>query len=100
MDEPTRASVDSMPGAVVLEFGTTWCGHCRAAQPIIGAALSPRPQVRHIRIEDGAGRALGRSYGVKLWPTLVFLRNGHEVARRVRPVDVDSVQTALALTAA
>lgn len=89
-----------MPGAVVLEFGTSWCGHCRAAQPIIGAAMAPRPQVRHIRIEDGSGRALGRSYGVKLWPTLIFLRNGREVTRRVRPVDVDSIQTALALTAA
>ena len=62
--------------------------------------MAPRPQVRHIRIEDGSGRALGRSYGVKLWPTLIFLRNGREVTRRVRPVDVDSIQTALALTAA
>lgn len=100
MNEPTRASVDTMPGAVVLEFGTSWCGHCRAAQPIIGAALAPRPQARHIKIEDGPGCALGRSYSVRLWPTLIFLRNGQEVARRVRPVDVDSIQTALALTAA
>jgi thioredoxin 1 len=37
--------------------------------------------VRHVKVEDGSGRRLGRSFGVKLWPTLVFLRDGREVAR-------------------
>jgi thioredoxin 1 len=41
--------------------------------------------VRHIRVEDGRGRPLGRSFRVKLWPTLVFLKDGKEVARLVRP---------------
>lgn len=100
MDEPSRKNLDTLPGAVVIEFGTSWCGHCRAAQPLIFAALTPRPQVKHIRVEDGSGRPLGRSYGVKLWPTLIFLRNGQEVARLVRPGDAQSIQTALALTAA
>jgi len=33
-------------------------------------ALSQHAQWRHIRVEDGPGRALGRSFRVKLWPTL------------------------------
>jgi thioredoxin 1 len=32
---------------------------------------------------------------VKLWPTLVFLRDGKEVARLVRPQDVAAISTAL-----
>jgi len=36
-------------------------------------------------VEDGPGRPLGRSYRVKLWPTLVFLQDGREVSRLVRP---------------
>ena len=94
-DAPTRAEVDAWPGAAVLEFGTNWCGYCRAAQPAIEAALASHPQLRHVKVEDGPGRKLGRSFGVKLWPTLVFLRDGHELARVVRPASAHVVSEAL-----
>jgi len=85
-----------MPGAVLLEFGTSWCGHCRRAQPLIAEALAAQPGVRHIKVEDGAGKRLGRSYRVKRWPTLVFLRDGREADRLVRPASAGEVAEALA----
>jgi thioredoxin 1 len=93
--EPARAEVDALAGATLLEFGTPWCGHCRAAQPLIAAALTDAAGVRHLKVEDGSGRPLGRSFRVKLWPTLVFLKDGQEVARLVRPPSVDAVRQAL-----
>ena len=93
--EPKRDDVDALKGATVLEFGTGWCGYCRAAQPLIAGALAGRTHVRHIKVEDGSGRPLGRSYRVKLWPTLVFLRDGEEVARVVRPRSLEAVKEAL-----
>jgi thioredoxin 1 len=93
--EPTRAQVDELAGPTVLEFGTPWCGYCRAAQPLIAEAFASHPQVRHLKIQDGSGLPLGRSYGVKLWPTLVFLRDGQEVTRLVRPGNLDPVRQAL-----
>jgi len=41
--------------------------------------------VRHIKVEDGRGRPLGRSFRVKLWPNLVFLRDGRVVRQFARP---------------
>lgn len=98
--EPSRAEVDALAGATLLEFGTPWCGYCRAAQPLIAGAFASHGDVRHIKVEDGSGRPLGRSFGVKLWPTLVFLKDGREVARLVRPTSIDAVRQAFAQTGA
>jgi thioredoxin 1 len=95
-DEPSRAEVDAMSGPVVLEFGTNWCGWCRGAQPVISGALQAHPQVRHIKVEDGPGRPLGRSFGIRLWPTLIFLKDGQEVARVTRPSGTEGLREALA----
>ncbi len=94
--EPARREVDALDGLTLLEFGSPTCGHCRVAQPLIAAALANYPRVRHIKIADGSGRPLGRSFKVKLWPTLVFLRNGRELARLVRPDGVSAIGEALA----
>jgi len=94
---PTREEIDAMPGALVLEFGTGWCGHCQAATPLIRAALAGVEGVTHLRVEDGRGRPLGRAFAVKLWPTLVLMQDGREVARVVRPTRADDLQPALGL---
>ncbi len=84
-DEPTREEIDQTSGALVLEFGANWCGHCQSLSPTVEAMLSERPEVQHVRIADGRGKRLGRSFRVKLWPTLVFLRDGKVIAQLVRP---------------
>ncbi len=94
---PTRAEVDALDGFTLLEFGTGWCGHCRAAQPALADAMRDRA-LRHLKIEDGPGRPLGRSFRVKLWPTLILLRQGEELGRLVRPTTADVIEDLLRQT--
>jgi thioredoxin 1 len=98
--EPTRDEVDRMSGPVVLEFGASWCPYCQATRPEVDRLLGQFPQVRHLWVEDGKGKPLGRSFKVKLWPTLVFLRDGQVVHQAVRPEPADIRQGLEAITRA
>jgi thioredoxin 1 len=84
-DEPTREEVDHTAGSLLLEFGADWCGHCQGLSPIVEEVLKQRPHVAHIRVADGRGKPLGRSFRVKLWPTLILLHDGQVLATLVRP---------------
>jgi thioredoxin 1 len=97
--EPAREHLDQTPGPLLVEFGAPWCPICQAAQPVIAAALSPRADLPHLKIEDGKGKPLGRSFRIKLWPTLVLLEDGREVGRVVRPAgrgEIEELLSALA----
>lgn len=81
----------ALPGDVLIEFGTPWCGHCSAAQAAIQEVLA-ESGMRHIKVFDGKGKRLGRGFRVKLWPTLILLRDGKELARLVRPLHASEVR--------
>jgi thioredoxin 1 len=91
----SREAINALSGAALLELGTDWCGFCLARAPIVTKALAAHPAVLHLKVEDGPGRALGRSFQVKRWPTLIFQANGQEVARLVRSTDGNAVAQAL-----
>lgn len=93
-DAPERSEIEALPGPVLLEFGTNWCGFCRALAPRVERLLAAHPEVRHIKVEDGPGRPLGRSFRVRLWPNLVFLRDGVVVQQSARPEE-DEVEQGL-----
>ena len=125
-EELTREAVDQLAGATVLDFGTNWCGYCQTAEPLVDADVAERLRLiddgfrsrtvaeafeyppewrtvtpeRHMKIEDNKGRALSRSYSIKLWPTLVFLANGQEITRIVRPTDATEIKDAVEQIAA
>ena len=95
---PTRAEIDALQGPVLLEFGSVSCGWCIRAQSLLKSAFAAHPGVQHIKVEDGSGQPLGRSFGVKLWPTLVFMKDGKEVTRLIRPSRPQEVAEAFSLT--
>ena len=74
-----------MRGPVLLEFGASFCGHCRALAPSLARLLDDHHEIQHVKVEDGPGQPLGRSFGVKRWPTLVFMRDERTLKQVARP---------------
>jgi thioredoxin 1 len=97
--EFTREDLDAMTGPVVVEFGANWCGICGGFTPQAEKAFAGFDDVRHLRVEDGPGKRLGRSFKVKLWPTFVFMRDGQVVQLSVRPDRAEVEQGLRAITA-
>jgi len=91
-DAPTLEQIYGLVGATILEFGTPWCGHCQAALPAVQEVMTEYSELSHIKVYDGKGKRLGRAFRVKLWPTLILLHDGKEVARLVRPLHVEEVR--------
>ena len=96
---PARDEIDRMAGPVLVEFGTPWCGYCQTAQRDIVTLLATHPGVRHVKVEDGPGQRLGRSFRVKLWPNLVFMNDGAVVRQLARPSAGEMREAFLALAA-
>ncbi len=81
----TREEVEALSGATVLEFGADWCPHCQAVQSPLREVLENLSEVRHLKVEDGKGRRLGRTFAVKIWPNFVLLRDGQMVVQLAHP---------------
>ncbi len=89
---PTVEELVEQKGDTLLEFGAPWCGHCQEAQPGLREVMAEHPTLIHIKLLDGEGQEPGRAFGVHLWPTLILLHDGREVARLVRPLHVDQLR--------
>ena len=88
---PTLEQLSAQKGAVLIEFGAPWCGHCQMASSVVQQVLNKSTDLLHIKIYDGKGKPLGRAFKVKLWPTLILLRDGEEIKRIVRPTSEEDV---------
>lgn len=69
---------------VLVDFGATWCGPCKAMEPIIAEMkkkYKDRADILEINID--AQRSLATDYMVQSIPTLILFRDGQEVKRLV-----------------
>jgi Thiol-disulfide isomerase and thioredoxins len=94
-ETPSLDEINNLTGIAILEFGAPWCGHCQTAEALMKTALSEHAELPHIKIYDGKGKKLGRSFKVKLWPTFILLHHGKEIKRLIRPTDGDDIKQLL-----
>ena len=99
--QPEAAGVDAFvgpPGHALLFFSEDPVQYRETLDlcvilPEIAAAFPGRFRVGVLL--PGAARAVAPKFGVRRWPTLVFLRAGTEVDRLIRPTERALIEEAL-----
>ncbi|MCB1203367.1 MAG: thioredoxin family protein [Verrucomicrobiae bacterium] len=65
----------------ILKFEADWCGACKAMKPAFAAVAKSTEGVRFETVNVDRQSSLAESYGVKLLPTIVAVKDGREVGR-------------------
>ena len=68
---------------VLLDFWADWCGPCQKLLPVIDEIAAEHPELKVGKINVDDEPELAQEFGVVSIPTLVVLKNGAEVNRRV-----------------
>lgn len=66
----------------VLFFQASWCNPCKAFGPIVDRTMSQFSDVDYQKVDAEASRDLAQRYSITSVPTLVFEKNGTQVARK------------------
>lgn len=71
-------------GVTLVDFGASWCGPCKAQEPVIkklAKTYENRASIVEINIDEN--RTLATKYMVQSIPTLIIFKEGQEVKRFV-----------------
>jgi thioredoxin 1 len=95
LDPQQVTTATAQPGLVLLDFWQASCAPCRALEPRLAEFAGQHPGTFDgYRIDVDADPATVDAFDVMSIPTVVLLRDGHEVARLdglIRPDDLHAM---------
>jgi thioredoxin 1 len=76
-DATFQAEVLDAPGAVLVDFGATWCGPCKKLEPIVGQIAEEHSgRLKVVKVDVDKARNTAARYGILGVPMLLFFRDG------------------------
>ena len=78
-----QAEVMENSKPVLLDFWATWCGPCQMMSPVVDEIAGERSDIAVGKVNVDEEPELARRFGIMSIPTVVFLKNGKEIERKV-----------------
>jgi thioredoxin 1 len=81
---------------VLVDFFATWCGPCKAMEPVIkDVAKTVEGKVRVVKVDIDKQRQIASQYSVSAVPTFMIFKKGNMIWRHPGMVDKASIMNAL-----
>lgn len=71
------------PNVSVVDFYATWCGPCKALEPIFVTLAERIPEVQFGRVDVDAAQDIATEYAISAMPTCLLFKNGEAVGKIV-----------------
>ncbi len=76
-DTNFESTVKSAGTPVIVDFGATWCGPCKALAPIVeGIAKDYQGKVAVYAVDIDEAAETAKKYGIRSVPTLILFKGG------------------------
>lgn len=69
-------------GYILVDFFATWCGPCRMLHPVL-EEISNEGKVTVFQVDVDEVEGISKEYGVMSIPTLILMKDGKELSRKV-----------------
>lgn len=86
-NEQTATVKKSQDANLLIYFGASWCGPCKAMAPV----LNQLEGVNIIKVDIDESRNLANGEGIRAVPTIIQYKNGVEVNRLVGGKSKDEI---------
>ena len=86
--------VEALNGVVVIDFWAEWCGPCKMLAPTYEAVAEKLADVATFcKANVDKAHDFAVEYGVSAIPTVVVLKDGAEVARKIGLVNAEALES-------
>lgn len=68
---------------VVIDFYADWCGPCKMLAPVVEEVAKENTNTKFVKINVDEAQDLAIEYNIMSIPTLIVMKNGKEINRKV-----------------